>query len=238
MSNSTPQKTPATTAVIDAGTRDELDKILDEVEQLQKELNGTGDTGPLPSEGGPTAKFEIDASNEGSMEETLAELPETPVESADAIAFDEDEVEVAAAGAVPSAPAALTSVKSGAMESLTRSGPNELASIANIQEVKENVMKFPQTQAQSAAPAQTTTATDNSDTPGASGTLSMTLSGSMTLKLNYEFEGQTVTVGFADECLKISLADGTEFKIPVGSRSGSGSARGQNRSPMNRKKSA
>jgi hypothetical protein len=46
--------------------------------------------------------------------------------------------------------------------------------------------------------------------------LTMSLTGSMTLKLKYEFAGQEVTVGFTDEFLKIELADGTEFKIPVG----------------------
>jgi len=46
--------------------------------------------------------------------------------------------------------------------------------------------------------------------------LTMSLTGSMTLRLKYEFAGQEVTVGFSDEFLKIELADGTEFKIPVG----------------------
>lgn len=46
--------------------------------------------------------------------------------------------------------------------------------------------------------------------------LTMSLTGSMTLRLKYEFAGQEVTVGFTDEYLKVELADGTEFKIPVG----------------------
>jgi hypothetical protein len=47
------------------------------------------------------------------------------------------------------------------------------------------------------------------------GVVTMTLSGDMTLKLRYEFEGQEVSVGFEDHCLKVQLTDGTEFKIPV-----------------------
>lgn len=47
------------------------------------------------------------------------------------------------------------------------------------------------------------------------GCLTMTLQGNMTLKLNYECDGQEVTVGFSDGCLQVQLADGTEFKIPV-----------------------
>lgn len=48
------------------------------------------------------------------------------------------------------------------------------------------------------------------------GALTMILSGRMTLKLKYDFEGQEVMVSFADGCLKVELADGAEFKIPVG----------------------
>ncbi|MGE4106164.1 MAG: hypothetical protein AB7F66_03050 [Bacteriovoracia bacterium] len=48
-----------------------------------------------------------------------------------------------------------------------------------------------------------------------SGTLTMNLTGNMTLKLTYEFEGQEVSVCFVDQCLKVELSDGSEFKIPV-----------------------
>lgn len=47
------------------------------------------------------------------------------------------------------------------------------------------------------------------------GSLTMTLKGNVTLKLQYEFEGQEVTVGFEGGFLKVVLADGTEFKVPV-----------------------
>jgi hypothetical protein len=48
------------------------------------------------------------------------------------------------------------------------------------------------------------------------GSLSMTLAGSMRLALKYEQNGQEVSIRFEDEFLRISLADGTEFKVPVG----------------------
>ncbi len=47
------------------------------------------------------------------------------------------------------------------------------------------------------------------------GSLTMTLTGNMTLKLKYAFEGQEVTVGFSENFLKVELSDGTEFRIPV-----------------------
>jgi hypothetical protein len=57
---------------------------------------------------------------------------------------------------------------------------------------------------------------NQSDNNESSPSLTLSLTGSMTLKLKYEFAGQEVTVGFTDEYLKVELADGTEFKIPVG----------------------
>lgn len=47
------------------------------------------------------------------------------------------------------------------------------------------------------------------------GCLTLKLTGEVRLELQYEAEGQIVTVGFADQCLTVCLADGTEFKIPV-----------------------
>ena len=51
--------------------------------------------------------------------------------------------------------------------------------------------------------------------PQSGGSLSMRLTGSMTLTLEYEYGGEQVTVGFADNMLQVQLSDGTEFKIPV-----------------------
>jgi len=53
------------------------------------------------------------------------------------------------------------------------------------------------------------------DVPANVGMLSMTLTGSMKLALKYEMDGQEVTIGFDSQFLHLSLADGSEFKIPV-----------------------
>jgi hypothetical protein len=50
---------------------------------------------------------------------------------------------------------------------------------------------------------------------GSDGSLTLTLTGNMTLKLKYEFEGQEVMVSFADQALRVQMSDGTEFKVPV-----------------------
>jgi len=47
------------------------------------------------------------------------------------------------------------------------------------------------------------------------GCLTMTLKGRMTLKLQYECDGQEVLISFADHALYVKLKDGTEFRVPV-----------------------
>jgi hypothetical protein len=56
-----------------------------------------------------------------------------------------------------------------------------------------------------------------------SGELTLRLSGDMTLNLEYSTGGQFVMVSFADGFLKIELADGTEFKVPMNGGHGAGS---------------
>lgn len=48
------------------------------------------------------------------------------------------------------------------------------------------------------------------------GSLTMTLTGNMTLKLKYAYGGHEVVVGFNEQFLVVQMADGTEFKVPVG----------------------
>lgn len=50
---------------------------------------------------------------------------------------------------------------------------------------------------------------------GEDGALSITLTGQMKLKLNYEFGGQAVSVSFHDGYLWVQLSSGAEFKIPL-----------------------
>jgi hypothetical protein len=47
------------------------------------------------------------------------------------------------------------------------------------------------------------------------GSLTMTLTGKMSLKLKYAFDGNEVSVRFQDESLVVALTDGTELKIPL-----------------------
>jgi hypothetical protein len=74
--------------------------------------------------------------------------------------------------------------------------------------------------------AETVSTREHDEQNGTDGMLTMTLRGNMTLKLQYEMDGQCVSVGFSDQALRVELADGTEFKIPMrSSRGGMGKLR-------------
>ena len=82
-------------------------------------------------------------------------------------------------------------------------GAGEPSMLASITETKEVPM------------APEIVHSDETSNEVSEGTLTMTLTGNMTLKLKYDFEGQEVVVGFSNNALKVQMSDGTEFKIPV-----------------------
>ncbi len=68
------------------------------------------------------------------------------------------------------------------------------------------------------APVAKVTEISKANSQAGDATLSMTLTGSMKLKLNYECGEQTVTISFGDDGLQLRTSDGAEFKIPTGKR--------------------
>lgn len=235
---------------VEKETQNEIDQILNEVEQLRRELNSSADevsvseiVGEL---GGPTepamtfqastpaaaetataadtAPAELDTdqlmkefnetfgnggvstgAEDGGMEDTLSELKEdVSVKSLlDQTLEEQEERSHVAAEPVPafveSTETLDTPIKETEVVKKEISNPNGSGNSNNS--TREGELGSP---------------TRANDTP----TLSMTLQGSMTLRLKYEFAGQEVSVGFSDDFFRIELADGTEFKIPVGKQKG------------------
>lgn len=133
------------------------------------------------------------SAGDASMDDALGSLKEEPSASGKSI-FDE-EGSKAESPAETAAPA--TAVTASAPSS-TVSDPVSLSKKEiPMSRVMAAVDSAPKTQAQT------------------EGELSLQLKGSMTLKIKYDFAGQEVTIGFDDNCLKVQLSDGTEFKIPV-----------------------
>lgn len=162
---------PETT--VEAETQSEIDQILNEVEELRRELDSQSSeaasdpttTAAIDPNGGPSVAPPV------SEEELLKEFHASFVESDSNSATPDSEESVKA-----------------------------LLDETFQDQAERTLQKEP---------------TVNKDIAEESPSLTLSLSGSMTLKLKYEFGGQEVTVGFADNCLKVELSDGTEFKIPV-----------------------
>ena len=56
---------------------------------------------------------------------------------------------------------------------------------------------------------------EETTTDSENGELTINLTGNMTLRLKYQYEGQDVIIGFKNHSLQVRMSDGTEFKIPV-----------------------
>lgn len=197
----------------------ELDEIMKELDNLEKEISSTNPSKKPdlkvvedfkieesePIETGVEEKSEEiteekgtdelqefrGASDEPSMEETLGDLKdEEPSDSSllnevSAPTVEKDEIE------------------------------ESVAEIEDIDDIEaEDIEESVETETFDSSEMTGGSAVRESDTKE-KGHLSMTMTGDMTLELNYEYDGQTVVVGFSDHYLKVQLADGTEFKIPV-----------------------
>jgi hypothetical protein len=198
-------KAPAVSKV-QAETADEIDEIMSEIQSLQQtmaevpkakaatvpKLKAVPDVAPDPVEPEvETGAEEFRGSgDDASMEETLGAMKGEPHEGgllSEATETDENvqEQEEVAEAEAPAAEAEAEEVVAEQVE----------------EEEGEEIMAKNYEQGGGGG---------NSE-----GNLTMTLSGSMTMRLKYECDGQEVTVGFANGALKVQLADGTEFKIPV-----------------------
>ena len=66
-----------------------------------------------------------------------------------------------------------------------------------------------------ADPASETDEDSGTESAPENGELTLSLTGNMTLRLKYQYEGNDVMIGFKDHALQVRMSDGTEFKIPV-----------------------
>jgi hypothetical protein len=215
--------------------KDEIEQIMDEIEQLQKEIDST-DLAPvipakpvaarpapapeMPNEPMVTQKapaqlpsaelsnelqelgFGTGGDSESSLEDTLGTLEEEPSSGNGAL----DEIDVTT-HPVADAEEIVEEEIEGLMQATASASVQYDEDASELEEIPMN------------------TTSQMKDTDSSEGTLSMTLKGNMTLKLQYDVDGQVVTVGFADGALKIELVDGTEFKIPVRARRNAGPVR-------------
>jgi len=182
-------------------TQDEIDKIMSEIETLQKELGAVEST--------------TDSIVAGKAEPTVTE-PEVLSASAEI-------QEQAQAEPTPQASDEMAEFRGGGgdagleetlgtLEEEPSKNPSILDEVISEQVVEEVAQEEDHKGA--SMPVQDI---ENSPESGKeeNGSLSMTLTGNMTLKLKYAYEGEEISIGFIDQALIVELSDGTEFKIPV-----------------------
>lgn len=180
---------PKQVTEIEAETRDEIEEIMSEIESLQQEMADapTPKTPPAKLKAVPSVAKEVEpAGDEGGQDSDMG--LEDFHGSGDEPSMEET------LGAMKDEEPAEGSLLDVAMEEEPHFEEEEEAPI-------EAAFEVPMAKEKS---------------PANEGSLTLSLSGSMTLKLKYEFEGQEVIVGFKDQFLQVTLADGTEFKVPVG----------------------
>ncbi|OFZ18956.1 MAG: hypothetical protein A2X94_13485 [Bdellovibrionales bacterium GWB1_55_8] len=171
-------------------TQDEIEKIMGEIEKLQEVMNETPEAPTAETVAEAEAETEPMAEfhseeSDVSMEETLADLHE------------EEE---------PTSGGMLASIGTGETAPVEEEAYQEEDTQQEEAPVPVRLAyERPEPQAMPAATSK----------PMDGGALSLRLTGSMTLTLQYDYEGEQVTVGFSDNMLKVQLSDGTEFKIPV-----------------------
>ncbi len=218
-SGSSNDGTPSDVARVEAETHDEIDDIMAEIERIKNTMSTPVAASPVvavsesvtDSEGAETVSRtevvqEVDfgaANTDAPLEETLGAIE---VEEASGGILSDYQPEIVAASVDPMS------------EGVLPGDPVEEVAAAAVMEAKGPFVPklVPEAPTLSRATGQPITPLSQSSRPGGNGSLSMTLSGSMTLSLKYEMDGQEVTIGFDDNFLHLSLADGTEFKIPVG----------------------
>jgi hypothetical protein len=212
----------------EAEAQSEIDQILNEVEELRRELTGDGVVSPaemsepsVETAGAAAASDEPAVAEESAVAEELAaeaseESPESDedlmrefhaaFEKTDDAAGDDAGLEETLGGLSP---------EESEGEDMGKSLLDQTFEHHENQATEKTVrMISSEMQDEDGGQGQTSAGAGS----GGAGCLTMKLTGNMTLKLMYEFEGQEVTVGFVDNCLHVSLTDGTEFKIPVGGR--------------------
>ena len=216
-----PKKTPPTAAQDDA-EKGSLDQIMSEIDQLQAEINQA-----TPPSSVEQPKLRVVASNSGA---TAPERAEAAAEAALGATSEADILEEFRSGNVGEASLDSTLADLGdapaegggildqiLAEETTQSLEREhVASLAEAEDPTE-IISDPE--------SPTVTATEavaeheefpmSQKTSDQEGSLTMTLQGSMNLKLKYESDGQEVSVAFSNGFLMVTLADGTEFKVPV-----------------------
>jgi hypothetical protein len=169
----------------------QIDEIMNELEELKKEVTGTGtDVSAADADLEKELEGFRSAGGEASMEDTLSDIKEEAPPSGKSL-LDADVAET---------------------ETVAEESKEESKDDYDADELEQELEKELAEQEEAKVIPYRSNNQSSED-----GALTLTLKGDINLKLRYESGGQDVSVSFSDGFLHVELADGSEFKIPVGS---------------------
>jgi hypothetical protein len=181
-----------------------LDEPVDEIDQLMNDLGKITEEFSKAAKPGEPAVLEIKAQGQDAVEAVLAASAE-----AEAVKKEMDEFR----GKEPGT----ESLSEGSnTEGIPAAGLEETLSLNQAVNPGDSGGLEPMAKVISFGGDSFEGTAGPSGTPG---TMTLNVSGSMALKLKYDFDGNEVTVDLSGEFLRVILADGTEFKIPVSKKS-------------------
>lgn len=210
-----------------ADTKDEIEKIMNEIDELQKEmssidavvaLSDTENSASPPQEETQTVEESVPASSETVSENEGADLMKDFHGSSEDASMEETLGDLKA-DEVPAGKSILDE------PTVVEEPIDEEQPMANVKTTMADVTPLREVKNDHSQRWSTPTKIPSSSRAPADGKMTLTLSGSINLSLKYDYSGEEVTVGFEDEYLFVELSDGTEFKIPVGKRRSQGSSK-------------
>ncbi|MCC7440894.1 MAG: hypothetical protein IT285_04640 [Bdellovibrionales bacterium] len=200
-------------AALEQDTADELEQIMNDIEELQEEMASEEATeatrkAPPPAAAAPRPRPALksvptpsDDAEEPILETTMADFHGSS---------DDASLEDTLVGLEEEAPATGASLLDADLE----------ASLADdsgaLEEVEDEVSKIvDQISVKKEKPMTAMKRTEAPPGAAQEGSLTLSVTGAMTLKLRFEGGEQDVELAMTGDALVVKLSDGTEFRIPV-----------------------
>lgn len=201
----TSKVTPQMAAQVEAETQDEIEEIMSEIESLQQGL------ADAPKSKGSAAKLKaVPAQPAEPVFPDTTETPETNDE--DLLGAGSGFEEFRGSGEEASLEETL-----GDMKGEESTGTSLLDTPDDAPDASEDTAIIEAVEEEEEQEEEVFMS--NPSSGDGDSALTLTLNGSMTLRLKYESDGQEVSITFVDNMLQIRLADGTEFKMPMNKQS-------------------
>lgn len=212
---------------MEAQTKDEIEKIMSEIEDLRKEITATTPAEVDVSDVAKASSNNEDATTIGDAEESLDDLDnilsaedlesaaddEALLEEFRAAEADEPSMESTLAEMGEDTPSEGQSLLDQTLEDLGELEDDDTALDASLGDLDDDT--FEEEEAMLAAPTPLHKKTSSTAMPSAGeGSLTLQVSGAMTLKLQYEDQSHSIEVVLQEDGVVIRMQDGAEFRIP------------------------